>query len=303
MGPNRVQWRHAHLSEASPPPHVSPPRPTIWCRRAQPSARSRGDAALARHDARGRRGRAPRRRPGGAAADPRGGWWGPAGGPFWRPARINRLTQVVMLGSAPSPLGGDALGPRAGARRAGPARRPRAATLPRACDRGTRRDPGPSTTARLMRSQRSSTTTGSTGSSTSTSSAASLVSVRSGVTPDLVAGADHLHDWMRAPMCALRLVARAPDLGPWERLDTGERLDLANIGSAALVVPGDLVLGRLGPDRVRPSARGGAARRTAGRPPSRSPPIPASWIDAVSASRAEVQTVASTTVWPTMCAT
>ena len=113
--------------------------------------------------------------------------------------------------------------------------------------------------------------------------------VRSRATADLLVGADHIHDWARAPMAALRLVARAPDLITWERLDTGERLDLANIGSAAVVIPGEHAIGRLvpiesgcmleGAPLVVPRA---AAERVA--------TDPSSWLDAVRASRSDIQT-------------
>ncbi len=214
---------------------------------------------------------------------------GPDGGPFWRPARINRLTQVVMLGSALPrwavtrwvlAQARDGLGP--------PGDPVRRHCLARAIEiRGGTHGLSHHGEADAI---------------------AKIVDhdwvyrqlylyelgglarfVRSGVTPDLVAGADHLHDWMRAPMCALRLVARAPDLVTWERLDTGERLDLANIGSAALVVPGELVLGRLVP--IESGQMLEAAPLVVPRPAAEQVASdPTSWIDAVSASRAEVQT-------------
>jgi hypothetical protein len=65
--------------------------------------------------------------------------------------------------------------------------------------------------------------------------------------PDLLAGADRVHDWARAPMTALRLVERAADTVTWEYVGTGLRVELPNIGSAAMVVPGEHVLGRLVP--------------------------------------------------------
>ena len=57
--------------------------------------------------------------------------------------------------------------------------------------------------------------------------------IRSTAAADLLAGADHIHDWARAPMSALRLVDRSASTVTWERIDDGERLVLANIGSAA----------------------------------------------------------------------
>lgn len=67
------------------------------------------------------------------------------------------------------------------------------------------------------------------------------------VAPHLLARADHIHEWCRAPMTALRLVQRSARTVTWERLGDGQRLELDNIGSAALVVPGEHVLGRLVP--------------------------------------------------------
>lgn len=71
--------------------------------------------------------------------------------------------------------------------------------------------------------------------------------VRSYAAPALVARADHIHDWARAPMCGLRLVERGAGTTAWDRVDTGERLELPNIGSGALVAVGEWVIGRLVP--------------------------------------------------------
>ena len=54
---------------------------------------------------------------------------------------------------------------------------------------------------------------------------------------DLVAGADRIREWARAPMGAYRLLDRAADVTTWEDLATGAEIRLANIGSGALVVP------------------------------------------------------------------
>lgn len=113
--------------------------------------------------------------------------------------------------------------------------------------------------------------------------------VRSRASPELLARADHLDGWVRAPITALRLVARAPGRVSWLRLDTGERHDLANLGSAAVVAVGDHVIGRLVPIESGTMFEGAplvvpqvAAERVAA--------DPSSWIEAVRASRAEIQT-------------
>jgi hypothetical protein len=65
---------------------------------------------------------------------------------------------------------------------------------------------------------------------------------------DLVAGADRIREWARAPMGAYRLLDRAADLTTWEDLATGAEIRMANIGSGALVVPEEeRVIGRLVP--------------------------------------------------------
>ena len=113
--------------------------------------------------------------------------------------------------------------------------------------------------------------------------------VRTRATPDLIAGADSIHGWIRAPMVALRLVDRASDTVTWQRLDTGEEVEIANIGSAAVVIPGEHVLGRLVPIASGWMLEGAplvvprvAAEQVAC--------DPTSWIDAVREWRAEIQT-------------
>jgi hypothetical protein len=219
----------------------------------------------------------------------RGRLVGPDGEEFWRPARINRLSQVVMLGPAL---------PRWAVSRWIVAQAHDA--LGRPGDRLKRR------CLELAIDVRG----GTEGLSTWGEDDAQCTIIdhdwvyrqlylyelgglarflRSRATPDLLAGADHIHDWVWAPMCAFRLVARAPDLVTWQRLDTGERLDLANIGSAAVVVPGEHAIGRLvpiesgwmleGAPLVLPRA---AAERVAAEP--------SSWIDAVRTSRSDIET-------------
>ena len=64
---------------------------------------------------------------------------------------------------------------------------------------------------------------------------------------DLVAGADRIRDWVAAPMAGVRLVSSSPSTVCWERLDAGIRVETANIGSAALIAPGECAIGRLVP--------------------------------------------------------
>jgi hypothetical protein len=108
-------------------------------------------------------------------------------------------------------------------------------------------------------------------------------------TPELLAGADHIHDWTKAPMTALRLVERAPGTVTWEYVETGEPLELPNIGSATMVVPGEHVLGRLVPTEagvMLESAPLVVPQRTARRVAD----DPGSWTDAVAAAREDIET-------------
>jgi hypothetical protein len=65
--------------------------------------------------------------------------------------------------------------------------------------------------------------------------------------PDLLAGADCIQEWARARMGAYRLVGSTPGLVTWQDLATDELMVTANIGSHAMVVPDELVIGRLVP--------------------------------------------------------
>lgn len=64
---------------------------------------------------------------------------------------------------------------------------------------------------------------------------------------DLVASADRVDAWAKAPMGGYRYVKRAPGVTTWADLATGELVETANIGSAALLVVGQHVIGRLVP--------------------------------------------------------
>lgn len=64
---------------------------------------------------------------------------------------------------------------------------------------------------------------------------------------DRIALADQVREWAATPLGGYRLVERRPDLTTWDDLATGERISIANIGSAVLVETGEHVIGRLVP--------------------------------------------------------
>lgn len=66
-------------------------------------------------------------------------------------------------------------------------------------------------------------------------------------TRDLLADACHLDEWEAAPMGAYRLLSRAPSAVTWEQVGREQTLTVPNLGCAALVVPGDHVIGRTVP--------------------------------------------------------
>jgi hypothetical protein len=113
--------------------------------------------------------------------------------------------------------------------------------------------------------------------------------VRLRAAPELVTRADRIHEWARAPMAGLRLVERACAITTWERLDTGERLELANVGSAALVADGEHVLGRLVPVEEGLMLEGAPVvvpRAVAEQVAA----DPSSWIEAIRGARGEIHT-------------
>jgi hypothetical protein len=71
--------------------------------------------------------------------------------------------------------------------------------------------------------------------------------VRRIATPDLLAGADGIAAWPASPMGGYRFVGCDPGTTTWEDLDDGAVLVTPNIGSAATLLPGDCVLGRVVP--------------------------------------------------------
>lgn len=113
--------------------------------------------------------------------------------------------------------------------------------------------------------------------------------VRRAATPDLLVGADHIHDWAKAPMTALRLVERRAGTIVWECVETGDHAALPNLGGAATVIPGEHVIGRLVPIEDGVMLEGTplvvpehAARQVAD--------DPASWFDAVAEASDDVET-------------
>jgi hypothetical protein len=72
------------------------------------------------------------------------------------------------------------------------------------------------------------------------------------VTPDLLAGADHIDQWAATPIRGFRLVARGEGRLAWEDLATGEEHQTDDLGAAAAMQPGDTVIGRLVPTEEGP---------------------------------------------------
>lgn len=99
-------------------------------------------------------------------------------------------------------------------------------------------------------------------------------------TPDLVAGADRIEEWVTAPIRALRLEGRAPALLTWTDLTTGEELATPNLGAAVLEQPGDFALARVVPTGCGPMLDGvplGVVEETAGLVAA----DPGAWLDAL----------------------
>lgn len=71
--------------------------------------------------------------------------------------------------------------------------------------------------------------------------------LRRRATPDLVAGGDRIEDSGRQPMGGFRYLDRSPATTSWEDLSTRTRVRIPNVGSAALLVPGECVIGRMVP--------------------------------------------------------
>jgi hypothetical protein len=75
--------------------------------------------------------------------------------------------------------------------------------------------------------------------------------VRRVAAPDLIAGVPEIGDWITAPMGGYRFLESSPDCSTVVDLGSGLPLEVLGIGSLALVLPGEHVIGRLVPDRGR----------------------------------------------------
>lgn len=64
---------------------------------------------------------------------------------------------------------------------------------------------------------------------------------------DLIAGADRIWEWVRAPMRGARLLGRESRRLHWEDPATGEPLTTINIGAGLMVDDGECVIGRIVP--------------------------------------------------------
>ena len=71
--------------------------------------------------------------------------------------------------------------------------------------------------------------------------------LRTAASPDLVRRADDVRQWARTPMGGYLLVARGSATTTFEDLADGRPFETPNIGSAALLAPGEHVIGRLVP--------------------------------------------------------
>lgn len=99
-------------------------------------------------------------------------------------------------------------------------------------------------------------------------------------TPDLVAGADRIEEWVTAPIRALRLESREPGVLTWTDLATGGELETANLGAAVLEGPGDCALARVVPTELGSMLDGvplGVPEGTAGEVAA----DPDGWLDAL----------------------
>ncbi|HEX3932647.1 MAG TPA: hypothetical protein VHW64_18270 [Nocardioides sp.] len=114
--------------------------------------------------------------------------------------------------------------------------------------------------------------------------------VRSNAGPKLVARADRIHDWARAPISGLRLVSLSASSVTWARLDTGELLEHANIGSAIFVEVGESVLGRVVPI-LGGTMLEGAPLVVPEEVAAKVAADPSSWLTAIRESRAEIETL------------
>jgi hypothetical protein len=71
--------------------------------------------------------------------------------------------------------------------------------------------------------------------------------LRHNASGDLIAGADRIWEWARAPMRGVRLLEREPRHLLWEDPETGEQVRTINIGAGMLVEDGECAIGRIVP--------------------------------------------------------
>ena len=65
--------------------------------------------------------------------------------------------------------------------------------------------------------------------------------------PELLSGADSIHEWALTPMGGFRLVRESPRTLLWQDLATEAEIESINLGAASLLEPGECALGRLVP--------------------------------------------------------
>ncbi len=71
--------------------------------------------------------------------------------------------------------------------------------------------------------------------------------IRGIATPDLLAGADQIDQWAATPMGGFRLVGKGEGWLEWQELATGDQHGTEDLGAATAMQPGDTVIGRLVP--------------------------------------------------------
>lgn len=71
--------------------------------------------------------------------------------------------------------------------------------------------------------------------------------LRHNASGDLIAGADRIWEWARAPMRGVRLLGREPRHLLWEDPETGEQISTLNLGAGMLVEDGECAIGRIVP--------------------------------------------------------
>lgn len=119
--------------------------------------------------------------------------------------------------------------------------------------------------------------------------------LRRGAAADLVAGADRIHEWVGAPMRALRFESREPTMLHWTDLATGEQVEVPNLGAAVLVLPGEHVIGRLVPTSDGPMFEG-IPLRVPGEVAAAVATDPADWVGALKRCEADHPDRSSTAI-------